>query len=257
TINGGTVSATGGNGRAVYNNDIGSVTISGGTISSTGGDAVYNIGLATITGGTISATSNYAVNNVVQMAIIGGVDTVYYTGSATISGGLVFAQRESAIFGTYDASSGNPVIIGWNKPTETPVYNASSNTALTVSPSPATAVWQSKDGKAGIEYANGANTGFIEIDGVSVEDGTDPIRTPQLASNNIHAYAMGNSIVLQNLPSNAKVEVFGLNGKLITTSHSPLATSQSVSVHAKGIYIIKVTSRGVSLMPNVLRVAVR
>jgi predicted nuclease of restriction endonuclease-like (RecB) superfamily len=52
-----------------------------------------------------------------------------------------------------------------------------------------------------------------------------PIRTPQIASSNIHAYAMGNSIVLQNLPAGAKVEVYGLNGKLITTSHSPLAIS--------------------------------
>jgi hypothetical protein len=88
-----------------------------------------------------------------------------------------------------------------------------------------------------------------------------PIRTPQIASSNIHAYAMGNNIVLQNLPSNAKVEVFGLNGKLITTSHSPLATShlgvQTIDVHTKGVYIVKVTSKGVSNMPNVLRVAVR
>jgi hypothetical protein len=85
-------------------------------------------------------------------------------------------------------------------------------------------------------------------------EGTDPIRLPQIASSNIHAYAMGNNIVLQNLPAGAKVEMYGLNGKLITTSHSPLATShlgvQTIDVHAKGLYIVKAGTK-------IFRVAVR
>jgi len=52
----------------------------------------------------------------------------------------------------------------------------------------------------------------------------------------------GNTIILSNLPQNAKVEVYNLQGKLIrsTTSHSPLATSHlKIEVQTKGIYIIK------------------
>jgi len=52
----------------------------------------------------------------------------------------------------------------------------------------------------------------------------------------------GNYILLSNLPSNAKVEVYNLQGKRIysTTSHSPLATSHlKIEVQTKGMYIVK------------------
>jgi hypothetical protein len=313
----------------------------------------------------------------------------------------VFAQAYSAINGTYNASSGNPVIIGWSKPySGTPTYSITSSTDLSVLPSAATATWQNKDGKTGIEYANGTNKGFIEIEGVNISlvisyeltlndgvsgkkryeageivtiiaeppegkvfdkwtstdgitfananqgnttftmpakavtvtatfkdlppgeyiiltgdyailenkngngtvnanvnsakagaqitltvkpnagyafkewvvvrggvtiannkftmpaelvvvmavfeaDGTDPIRTPQIAgsANSILAYAKGNSIVLQNLPANARVEVFGLNGKLVYSNRENPSIGgngvQTIDVHAKGMYIVK------------------
>jgi hypothetical protein len=61
--------------------------------------------------------------------------------------------------------------------------------------------------------------------------------------------ANSNKIILQNIPSNAKIEVYNLQGKLITTSHSPLATSHrgsdkvdiSISVQTKGVYIVRVS----------------
>jgi Leucine-rich repeat (LRR) protein len=120
---------------------------------------------------------------------------------------------------------------------------------------------------ATLSNANSATTTFkmpataVTITAVfeDEDDGTDPVRKPQLASNNISVHAIGKSIVLQNLPANAKVEVFGLNGKLITTSHSPLATSHlgsdmSISVQTKGMYIVKISSGSVK---QVLRVAVK
>jgi hypothetical protein len=248
TISGGTVSTTG-DGDAISNLSTGAVIISGGTVSSTGdGYAIGNssTGSVTISGGTVLAGSDDFSHAIVNES----------TGAVTISGGLVFAQKRDVILGTYNASSGNPVIIGWNKPSSgTPAYNAMSSTALTVSPSLATATWQNKDGKAGIEYANGENTGFIEIDGVSVT-GTSPIRLPQIAGGNIRAYASGGSIVLQNLPTNAKVEVFGLNGKLVYSSRVNPSIGgigvQTISVQTKGMYIVKIGNTH-----NVFRVAVR
>jgi hypothetical protein len=84
-----------------------------------------------------------------------------------------------------------------------------------------------------------------------------PIRLPQIAGSNIFAYAMGNSIVLQNLPSGAKVEVYGLNGKRIYSAHpvNPIIGGigvQTIDVHAKGIYIVKIGNT-----PNTFRVAVK
>jgi len=52
-----------------------------------------------------------------------------------------------------------------------------------------------------------------------------------------------NTILLSNLPQNAKIEVYNLQGKRIysTTSHSPLATSHlKIEVQTKGIYIVKI-----------------
>jgi hypothetical protein len=84
--------------------------------------------------------------------------------------------------------------------------------------------------------------------------GNTPIRQPQIAKGPMFAYTSGNAIILGNLPTGTKVEVYGLNGKLITTSHSPLATShlgvQTIDVHAKGLYIVKAGTK-------IFRVAVR
>jgi hypothetical protein len=65
--------------------------------------------------------------------------------------------------------------------------------------------------------------------------------------------------VLQNLPANAKIEVFGLNGKRIYSAHpeNPLSGGigvRTIEVHAKGMYIVKISSGGEK---QVLRVAVR
>ncbi|MDR0517350.1 MAG: hypothetical protein LBH25_09950 [Fibromonadaceae bacterium] len=373
------------------------LSIEGGTVKNTAiGNAVYNgsTGAVTISDGLVAATTGYAVykNNA--------------NATVTLTGGAIFAYGTAAsnvLYGTVDASSGNTAIIAWNKPTDTPTYAISSNTALLAWPSTATARWNNNDGKAGIEYANGANTGFIPIDGVTVGDtypltvvngigsssyeageeveitadippegkafskwtsmdgitfdnetaesttftmpakavtvtaiyidlppgeyaisvensghgianasathataGTEitltaeanegyvfkewevvsggvtiannkftmpannvvvmavfeaeeetPIRLPQIASSNIHAYATGNSIVLQNLPAGAKVEVFGLNGKRIYSAHPENPLIGGIGVQTKGMYIVKITTKGVSHTPNVFRVVVK
>jgi hypothetical protein len=52
---------------------------------------------------------------------------------------------------------------------------------------------------------------------------------------------MGNSIVLQNLPANAKVEVFGLSGKLVYSNRENPKILE-IGVQTKGMYIVKVSS---------------
>jgi uncharacterized membrane protein len=88
TISGGTVSTTGSNSSAVYNNSTGALTISGGTVSatntSTGSTAVYNnsTGAVTISGGTVSARGGIAVDN-------------YSTGVITVSGSTTKVTSEN------------------------------------------------------------------------------------------------------------------------------------------------------------------
>jgi uncharacterized repeat protein (TIGR02543 family) len=75
----------------------------------------------------------------------------------------------------------------------------------------------------------------------------------RIATGNIRAQAIGNAIVLENLPKNAKVEVYNLQGKQVysTTSHSPLATNHlKILVQTKGMYIVKAGTQ-------TIRVAVR
>jgi Leucine-rich repeat (LRR) protein len=85
-----------------------------------------------------------------------------------------------------------------------------------------------------------------------------PIRLPQIASaSNISVRAMGNNIVLQNLPAGAKVEVFSLNGKLISGksfNQANQGSDMSISVQTKGMYIVKVSTGSAT---QTLRVSVR
>jgi len=87
---------------------------------------------------------------------------------------------------------------------------------------------------------------------------TTPIRLSQTPSKwNILANAASNAIVLQNLPKNAKVEAYNLQGKRIFTSGEPLKSGESglrIAVQAKGMYIVKVSSGSKT---ETLRMAVR
>jgi len=72
---------------------------------------------------------------------------------------------------------------------------------------------------------------------------TTPI-IPRSFAHNIKARVNAGTILLENLPAGAKVELYNLQGKRIysTTNNSPLATSHlKIGVQAKGMYIIKVS----------------
>jgi len=75
----------------------------------------------------------------------------------------------------------------------------------------------------------------------SSSGGVVPIRSPKIISGNIRAQAIDNAIMLENLPSNSKIEVYNLQGKRIYYSsipENPLILR--ILVQTKGIYIIKI-----------------
>jgi len=82
-----------------------------------------------------------------------------------------------------------------------------------------------------------------------------PIRLSQITSiRNILARTIDNAIILQNLPSNAKAEVYSLQGKRIYSTHSGNSQILKIPVQTKGMYIVKVSS-GSEI--KILRMAVR
>jgi hypothetical protein len=211
----------------------GSVTIKGGTISARGPTINGGTGTLTINGGEILAQNGRAVNK---------------TDKIILNGGLLFGygNKESDIInGTY-TTPGSPVILGWNKQAGNTTYIAGTSDDIVISPATATAKWSNIGGYAArIDYANGANTGFIAINGVTVVnpssssgqtpssssggssssiDGSSssgeqtPIRPQQVATGKLRVQAINNAIVLENLPAGAKIEVYNLQGKCIFSS---------------------------------------
>jgi hypothetical protein len=91
------------------------------------------------------------------------------------------------------------------------------------------------------------NNGYPYLRGIEYSEGcgivNTPIRLPQLANHQISIRTIANIIILKNLPSNAKVQVFDLKGKLISSkSFNPVnhgSDNLQIPVHAKGVYIIK------------------
>jgi hypothetical protein len=234
-----------GNGVSAISNSGGTLTISGGTISATGEllGVIYSTSYVTlninsiinINGGTISATatgSTYSVHAVVSSG------SVVLSGSPNITGDIF--------------NSGNISVLANFAPGEK-VYTLDFTYAAN-----AVAVENGKDFIANFELANNSWKLITNGNDLVLADANTPVLA-NASTSNIHAYALGNSIVLQNLPQNAKVEVFGLNGKRIYSAHPENHLIggigvQTIDVHAKGIYIVKVSSGSEK---KTLRVAVR
>ena len=79
------------------------------------------------------------------------------------------------------------------------------------------------------------------------DGGESPIRLSQIAKGNIHAYTANNAIILQNVPQNAKVEIYNLSGKLISSKSFNQVNQGSdmlrISVQTKGMYFVKVNNQ--------------
>jgi hypothetical protein len=147
-------------GAAIRNNGSGTLTISSGTVETTAGNstAIRNssTGTVSITGGTVKAPG--AANP------IGNGHTIVNSpgGTVAITGGLVFAYGSGAanvIYGAYDDTNGNPVIMAWDVDAGNTVYTADTDDDITLIAG-TTAQW---DLRGGIAYANGANAGFIAL----------------------------------------------------------------------------------------------
>jgi len=112
-----------------------------------------------------------------------------------------------------------------------------------------------KDGQLGIDgskdiaqSSNACNTRSSSSNNISSSSNkssssssaTTPILLSQTTIGNIHAQAKNNAIVLENLPNNAKIEVYNLQGKHIYSTNSENSQILRIPVLTKGMYIIRV-----------------
>jgi TonB family protein len=65
----------------------------------------------------------------------------------------------------------------------------------------------------------------------------------QIAASSIRTQATANAIVLENLPKNAKVEVYSMQGKRIYFSNSENSKILKIQVQTKGIYLVKAANQ--------------
>ncbi|GBU24206.1 hypothetical protein R83H12_00834 [Fibrobacteria bacterium R8-3-H12] len=195
TISGGTISAT--TGRAIYYNYYSSssekITISGNakvtsanTSAAEGTIFIANSGTATaerllITGGTVENTANNTNARTIYNASTGAVTisggtvqatgangtTVYNnnTGTVIVNGGTVTTGASGTKYANNNSSG---TIIAWDNPSGSKIYTAFASNDIAKLPETATARWLNKNNSGGIDYTNGANTGFAVVSGVTV-----------------------------------------------------------------------------------------
>jgi len=72
---------------------------------------------------------------------------------------------------------------------------------------------------------------------------TTPILSPQKTISNISVKTAGNAIVLENLPKNAKIELYNLQGKRIYSANPENPQILRIGVQTKGIYILKINNK--------------
>ncbi|MCL1914678.1 MAG: fibronectin type III domain-containing protein [Eubacteriaceae bacterium] len=168
TVTNGIVRASGVNSTAIYNADTcpdSKITVSGGTVESVF-RGIFNAGAnssVAVKGGVVSATTGNAIQNESTNS------------SVTVSGGFVFSYGISIsgnvsntairMASGFPTINGTAVVCAFSPPALAPAYTAGSSTNLAIGPSAATATWGKNGGQTGINYKNGANSGFFPISG--------------------------------------------------------------------------------------------
>jgi hypothetical protein len=73
---------------------------------------------------------------------------------------------------------------------------------------------------------------------------TTPINAPKAVSGPLFAYATGKTIVLENVPSGAKIEIYNLRGEQVHSGRAyGIRPDMGFMVQTKGVYFVKVNSR--------------
>jgi len=242
-ISGATVSAT--TGRAIQNDSTGVIIIMGNALV-TSANIGLNTGTISISGGTatvihsgstVENTANSANSRAIHTSSTGAVNiggkvlarqgyAVYKTGTGAVNltdNGVAFAYGtgvSDVIYGTYVQTQNEfSMIIAWNQAAGNTGYTRWSNNDLFMetlninSPLPVplpTVMWNEPNR---IAYSYNSNTGFIEIEGVTVESGSAVQPSVRAGSTNPAQFVkvFGNTLQLR-FPERGSLAVYALNG---------------------------------------------
>jgi len=232
------------------------VNVTGGKVSTASGVAIYTHGShakVTATAGSVqSGAGGLSISSTGQNSTVsvGGVAVVFGFGPAILGASNVIDNP------TFSAPTELGMVIAFDEVQSLRSYVKGETTDLITLPENK-AKWEQGALADGIDYENSTNTGFIEIPNVSVlakttnpgdgpvtdpGDDTTPTILPQLAAHSVNATTMGKNIVLQNLPQNAKVQVYSLNGKQIHSYNSENSQILRIPVQT-GVYIVKINKQ--------------
>jgi hypothetical protein len=106
----------------------------------------------------------------------------------------------------------------------------------------------------GYEYAWDKEFRNIRENLVVTGQKSTPVVATKIPGGAIGIKAINKTIHLENLPLNAKVELFTMNGKSVYSGNSGVSHSLAIQVQAKGMYVARITSGS---EVSVSRVAVR
>jgi hypothetical protein len=257
TIKGGNIEAEYG---AVCNSG-GEITIIDGSIKAKAGAVTngYEGGKITIRGGNIEAEYEAVINDCDkgEITISGGnikaivAAVINYEGKLTISGGNIKAMavavlnldiRALALNALKLAITGGSISIidGY-----IPLELISSLKDLLEDF--LDAVELAKDFSKYAVYFIG-NEDYFSLSGDAIIDGevksnvdkNSPILLPQIANSQISIKTTANTIVFENLPNNAKIDIYNSQGKLISNKSFNQANNGQITVQAKGIYFARI-----------------
>jgi hypothetical protein len=105
---------------------------------------------------------------------------------------------------------------------------------------------------AGISFAPVTNgmemEAFIAISSLEVYMESDDVISPTFATArpalNFAAQSISGGIMLNNLPANAKIELYNMKGKCLYAGNSGNFQTLKIPVQAKGVYVIRVHAVG-------------
>ena len=190
--------------------------------------------------------------------------------TTTVKGGMVFAygSQISDIIHSEDFTLQDfGIVLAWNKDAGDTIYERLSTKDIFVQPDEAMAHWDYKDGKAGIAYANGTNTGFIPIDSVSIEGmGNESITNYELQITVYPNPTTGELYIQSSKFKVQRVEVYDVYGRKIKHSSAeaePQPSVQSfnpsipqsfnISVFPAGVYFVKITTEAGVVVKKIIK----
>jgi len=137
------------------------------------------------------------------------------------------------------------LVLAWDKEAGNTIYQKGSNVDIFKTPEDAVAYWDKKGNQHGIYYENSNNTGFIPIDGVTLEE----VGIGEIANYELRIYpnpTTGQLTIDNGQLTMNNVELFDIYGKKqLSIINCPLSIEINISHLPRGVYFVKIeTEKG-------------